>query len=506
MMNRKRHSAGVTMEVAIGVALAVAVLFVILGLFNNNLKNMIVNTNLSNIFKNNDVKTAFTAFNKDYSNSQINVQIMGEQGLTRLRKKANNLALTLIESPFNNTNVNANTIEYLSLAIEAIVGQGDICVYMKNDSDKFCNEDGIGGYAYLINPSDPSVLTMKKVDSSGASVAAAVDLPLNTTLGSAISSSAVSKDSSGRSTLSKNEKYAFIKSMTNNFQSHITSGASLVRMLNNFVSTTGSSGGGGGIGTFVTAVPAIVTNGSTPLTTEQVTAAAAQAQAKADTDAAAAAQALAQADADAAAAALAQAKADTDAAALAQAQSDAAAAAAALAQAQSDAAAAAQAQADADRAAAQAQADAAALQGLTTDSITLLGDIKNITQYAFDNYGGAPSIDPGDNRRIKAWADGLTATINNATTKQAIASAIFSSFNTSSDVYDDGIFRLAYDREPGRETACEKLVKELINIAQKYNLSNSDFGISEITLPSFSGTSTTYYTVPSGKYICGVQK
>jgi len=413
MINRNKHSAGVTIELAIGVALAVSVLFVILGLFNNNLKNMIVNTNLSNVFKNNDVKTAFTAFNKDYSNSQINVQIMGEQGLARLRKKANNLALTLIESPFNNTNVNANTIEYLSLAIEAIVGRGDICVYMKNDSDKFCNEDGIGGYAYLINPSDPSVLTIKKVDSSGASVSATVDLPLNAALGRAISSSAVPKDSSGRSTLSKNEKYSFVKNMTNNFQSHITIGASLIRMLNTFASTTdssGSGGSGGSIGTFATTATTTVTSGGG--------------------------------------------------------SSD-------------------------------GGGGGYTVQALITDSIVLLGEIKAITQYAFDNYGGNPSIDPFDNKYIHAWANQLTSTINNATTKQSIASAISSSFDISSNVYEHGIFRLAYDRQPGRNTACQTLVQGLVDIAQKHHLNVADFGVTD---------AGTYYSVPSSTYYCRAPK
>ncbi len=514
MINRKRHSAGVTMEVAIGVALAVAVLFVILGLFNNNLKNMIVNTNLSNIFKNNDVKTAFSAFNKDYSSSQINVQIMGEQGLARLRKKANNLALTLIESPFNDTNANANTIEYLSLAIEAIVGRGDICVYMKNDSDKFCNEDGIGGYAYLINPSDPSVLTMKKVDSSGASVSATVDLPLNTTLGSAISSSDVPKDSSGRSTLSKNEKYSFIKDMTNKFQSHITSGSSLVRMLNNFVSTTGSSGGGGGIGTFVTAVTTtvasvgssltalvtgtppdpvvadttsvigtfvdsvgdslttLITGTGTPDTTTPDTTTPDTTTPDTTTPATTTPDTTTPDTTPVTTTPITTTPITTTPITT-------------------------------------TPGPVYTVQELIDDCIALLDNVKTKANTAYNNRSGrSPHVDSSDKGHIYDWANQLISTINEATTKQAVASAVFSSFDTSRNWYDEEddvmVFRLAYDQHE-TPSACQTLVQGLVDIAQKHDLNKSNFGISEVTTPSFKGP-VTYYTVPSGKYICGVKK
>ena len=479
MINRKRHSAGVTMEVAIGVALAVAVLFVILGLFNNNLKNMIVNTNLSNIFKNNDVKTAFSAFNKDYSSSQINVQIMGEQGLARLRKKANNLALTLIESPFNDTNANANTIEYLSLAIEAIVGRGDICVYMKNDSDKFCNEDGIGGYAYLINPSDPSVLTMKKVDSSGASVSATVDLPLNTTLGSAISSSDVPKDSSGRSTLSKNEKYSFIKDMTNKFQSHITSGSSLVRMLNNFVSTTGSSGGGGGIGTFVTAVTTTVASVGSSLTA--LVTGTPPDPVVADTTS------VIGTFVDSVGDSLTTLITGTGTPDTTTPDTTPVTTTPITT----------------------TPGPVYTVQELIDDCIALLDNVKTKANTAYNNRSGrSPHVDSSDKGHIYDWANQLISTINEATTKQAVASAVFSSFDTSRNWYDEEddvmVFRLAYDQHE-TPSACQTLVQGLVDIAQKHDLNKSNFGISEVTTPSFKGP-VTYYTVPSGKYICGVKK
>ncbi len=388
MINRNKHSASVTIELAIGVALAVSVLFVILGLFNNNLKNMIVNTNLSNVFKNNDVKTAFTVFNKDYSNSQINVQIMGEQGLARLRKKANNLALTLIESPFNNSNTNGSTIKYLSLAIQTIVGNGNICVYMKKDSDKLCSDSEIGGYSYNINSSGTSALTIQKVDLTGNNILATATLPLSATNGTITSSLFLNTNTNS---LTVEQKYSALQALTNACKAYIPADAALVRDV----------------------APAL-------------------------------------------------------------------------------------------RAALE-------VKGLKTDVGALLDAVVykaslNVNKRVGD---GDAILDDTDLAKIKAWAEQSKLNINNTTTrtKSAIASIISGSFNPDSNVYrsESGtrVFRLTYDRS---QVPCQTLVQGLVNLAQKYNLNNSDFGISEITIPSFRGSNTNYYTVPSGKYICGVKK
>ena len=387
MINRNKHSASVTIELAIGVALAVSVLFVILGLFNNNLKNMIVNTNLSNVFKNNDVKTAFTVFNKDYSNSQINVQIMGEQGLARLRKKANNLALTLIESPFNNSNTNGSTIKYLSLAIQTIVGNGNICVYMKKDSDKLCSDSEIGGYSYNINSSGTSALTIQKVDLTGNNILATATLPLSATNGTITSSLFLNTNTNS---LTVEQKYSALQALTNACKAYIPADAALVRDM----------------------APAL-------------------------------------------------------------------------------------------RAALE-------VKDLKTDVGALLDNVVYKAGLNVDERVGDEEaiLDGDDLIAITYWANQSKSNINNATTKSAIASIISGSFNPSSNAYrEEGgvmVFKLTYDRSL---VPCTTLVQGLVNLAQKYNLNNSDFGISEITIPSyFSSSSTTYYTVPSGKYICGVKK
>lgn len=83
VIKRGRKAGGVTIETLLGVLLAVVVLFFVIGLFNDNLKNMLTNGSMSNIWTKTE-KTTYNAFNKDYTNSQVNVQTLGEQGGTVL--------------------------------------------------------------------------------------------------------------------------------------------------------------------------------------------------------------------------------------------------------------------------------------------------------------------------------------------------------------------------------------------------------------------------------------
>lgn len=138
----------VTTELAIGIGLAVVALFIAIGLFYQPLSDIFVNTNFNNMFKDNGDKTGYASFNRDYSKSQINVQITGEQGLEMLRRKANNKAIDIIEEDFSNSNSNGASIAYLTTAVKIISGEPHICKYMKKDSDRHCDE--IGGYDYKI--------------------------------------------------------------------------------------------------------------------------------------------------------------------------------------------------------------------------------------------------------------------------------------------------------------------------------------------------------------------
>jgi len=76
------RKAGVTVEVAIAIVLAVSVLFLVLGLFSDNLKTMADNTGFNNLVKKDtSTVTANTNLNKNYTDSVVNVQIAGQQGL-----------------------------------------------------------------------------------------------------------------------------------------------------------------------------------------------------------------------------------------------------------------------------------------------------------------------------------------------------------------------------------------------------------------------------------------
>lgn len=222
-------SAMVSAEVALSTTLAVSVLFVAIGLFSNNLSGM-TNTGLSNAVNNNDVKTSFSSFNRSYSDSQINIQVMGEQGLDVLRKDANNKALELISSD-KEAKENANEIGYLALTIEAIVGQPDICVYMKKESDKFCNEDDIGGYSYKVDSDSPSTIILKKVDTTGNDVNKVIKLNTDNTVSNILANEKpkIHKDNQGKSSLTKHEKSVFLDDISENLESHIRSNALLRR-------------------------------------------------------------------------------------------------------------------------------------------------------------------------------------------------------------------------------------------------------------------------------------
>ena len=234
MIKNRQKSAMITVELAIGIALSLAVLFVVLGLFNDNLRTMVANSNFSNIFEKNDSKITYSSFDKNYSGSQINVQIMGEQGLQMLRKKANNLAITLIESPFNNSNSNGTTIKYLSSAIRTIVGNGNICVYMKKDSDKLCSDTEIGGYSYNVNSGSASSLTVQKVDTTGHNVLASVSIPLSTSVNNAVdyTGNIPTTNPSYTSSLTVDQKYSALQTLTDTFKPYIDSNATLVTEVN----------------------------------------------------------------------------------------------------------------------------------------------------------------------------------------------------------------------------------------------------------------------------------
>lgn len=209
MSKNKIRQGNVSIELVIGIVLSVVVLFVALGLFNDNLSDIVLNSNLKNIFYGN-TRTEFTSFNRNYSDSQVDIQVTGEQGLEVLRRKANNMAKQLIENPFSTLNENANDISYLALVIKSLSGEPHICVFMEKNSVKHCNEDSIGGYSYRVNINGP-ILVINRVNTAGNSILQTVSLNIGSSSFSAFLSNALSQINSDQiSNLNATEIYEFI--------------------------------------------------------------------------------------------------------------------------------------------------------------------------------------------------------------------------------------------------------------------------------------------------------
>ena len=62
--------------------LALGVLFLVIGIFNGNLKDMVANSGFNNLTKTKDTTAQYSQTENSYANSQVNVRITGSQGLT----------------------------------------------------------------------------------------------------------------------------------------------------------------------------------------------------------------------------------------------------------------------------------------------------------------------------------------------------------------------------------------------------------------------------------------
>lgn len=243
MIKDRRKNGAITVEMAIGIVLVVAVLFITLGLFSNNIKTMIADSNFKNVFNKEGLKTGYSSFSKDYSDSQINVQIMGEQGLEMLRRKANNEALEIMQS----STPDKTAVIYLTMAINSIVGEPHICIYMKKDSDEPCPQTNPGGYAYKVNLSG-SYPTIAKSSTIGYPIESAIGLIVTGDASKAYSASkSLSTTTAGTSQNSDSAitaKYAYLKNHTLNFATLISSNIALIQTINVFqskVNTASSS-------------------------------------------------------------------------------------------------------------------------------------------------------------------------------------------------------------------------------------------------------------------------
>lgn len=238
IFRNRSKSAMITTELAITLGLAVVVAVIAIGMFNENIKEMISSGNFQNFFNNDGGKTAYSAFNRDYTDSQINVQIMGAQGLEMLRQKANNKVLDLAST--NPTATDSNSVGYLILAIESIVGEPDICVRMKKESKKTCNakDANIGGYNYRVDISTISsgLITLTKSNESGTPVSPPIKLAFNTTTGAIttiLSSSLQKAVSLGTATTDNtDDTYKYIRDLSVSSKPYINSDALLIDYYN----------------------------------------------------------------------------------------------------------------------------------------------------------------------------------------------------------------------------------------------------------------------------------
>lgn len=125
---RRSKSGMVTVELAISLVLISVVLILVMGLFSNNLKTLFAASNFKNIFTGD--RSIFSIFNRDYSNSQMDVQLLAEQGLGLIRTTANNEAFEILKNAQNNGNKitdrqEATTVYYLSqVAAKAMQASG----------------------------------------------------------------------------------------------------------------------------------------------------------------------------------------------------------------------------------------------------------------------------------------------------------------------------------------------------------------------------------------------
>lgn len=222
-----KNSAMMTVELGVSLVLIIVVLFVVIGLFNDNIKSMIGSSNFSRVFSANGLKNFFQSFNRNYDDSQIYVQIMGEQGLEVLRQKANNGDEKLISAAQitgqSTTPQTVNTILYLARVIRIIVGDQYICNPIQTPSTKLCV--ALGGIKYEVLDNG-STITIK--DSSGYS--------LNLTVTKQVTMPTISPTATAK------EKIAAIQQLAAAYGADINSNYALTKEITNFTTAMQNAG------------------------------------------------------------------------------------------------------------------------------------------------------------------------------------------------------------------------------------------------------------------------
>lgn len=91
--------ANLSLELILSSALGLCVLFLVLGLFGNNLKDMFDHGNMNNLFNNKAEATSYSKWGKNYSNSQVEVAVVAEQGLSAYHDNAQKTIESLAKLP-----------------------------------------------------------------------------------------------------------------------------------------------------------------------------------------------------------------------------------------------------------------------------------------------------------------------------------------------------------------------------------------------------------------------
>ncbi len=106
---KRGRKAATLVEVMLGIGLSIIVVFVALGLWGDNLQDMISASNFKNMFLNKD-KTTYSSYNRDYTQvtvpnynpTEVPIQITGEQGLQKCLDDATKKIDEYIKNPPKN--------------------------------------------------------------------------------------------------------------------------------------------------------------------------------------------------------------------------------------------------------------------------------------------------------------------------------------------------------------------------------------------------------------------
>lgn len=70
----KKKSGMISVEIALAVVSVIIVLFMVIGVFTDNTKTMVSSSGIKNLTQENNAKTTYSSFNRNYDSSQIEIK------------------------------------------------------------------------------------------------------------------------------------------------------------------------------------------------------------------------------------------------------------------------------------------------------------------------------------------------------------------------------------------------------------------------------------------------